>query len=33
MKMLLEDLRLRSRRGLLKDILEQSLPITIRTWC
>jgi len=28
MKMLLEDLRLRSRRGLLKDILEQSLPIT-----
>jgi saccharopine dehydrogenase-like NADP-dependent oxidoreductase len=28
MKMLLEDLRLRDRRGLLKDIMEQSLPIT-----
>ncbi|HVY99626.1 MAG TPA: saccharopine dehydrogenase family protein [Dongiaceae bacterium] len=28
MKMLLEDLRLRNRRGLLKDIMEQSLPIT-----
>jgi saccharopine dehydrogenase-like NADP-dependent oxidoreductase len=28
MKMLLEDLRLRSRRDLLKDIMEQSLPIT-----
>jgi saccharopine dehydrogenase-like NADP-dependent oxidoreductase len=28
MKMLLEDLRLRDRRHLLKDIMEQSLPIT-----
>ncbi len=28
MKMLLEDLRLRDRRDLLKDIMEQSLPIT-----
>src|SRR5215468_6674670 len=28
MKMLLEDLRLRNRRELLKDIMEQSLPIT-----
>jgi saccharopine dehydrogenase-like NADP-dependent oxidoreductase len=28
MKMLLEDLRLRERRHLLKDIMEQSLPIT-----
>jgi saccharopine dehydrogenase-like NADP-dependent oxidoreductase len=28
MKMLLEDLRLRNRRDLLKDIMEQSLPIT-----
>jgi len=28
MKMLLEDLRLRNRRGLLNDIMEQSLPIT-----
>ena len=28
MKMLLEDLRLRNRRELLKEIMEQSLPIT-----
>jgi saccharopine dehydrogenase-like NADP-dependent oxidoreductase len=28
MKMLLEDLRLKERRGLLKDILETSVPIT-----
>lgn len=28
MKMLLEDLRLKERRGLLKDILENSVPIT-----
>jgi saccharopine dehydrogenase-like NADP-dependent oxidoreductase len=28
MKMLLEDLRLRNRRDLLKEIMEQSLPIT-----
>jgi saccharopine dehydrogenase-like NADP-dependent oxidoreductase len=28
MKMLLEDLRLRDRRDLLKDVLEQSIPIT-----
>jgi saccharopine dehydrogenase-like NADP-dependent oxidoreductase len=28
MKMLLEDLRLRERRHLLKDIMEQALPIT-----
>ena len=28
MKLLLEDLRLRDRRGLLKDILETSVPIT-----
>jgi saccharopine dehydrogenase-like NADP-dependent oxidoreductase len=28
MKMLLEDLRLRDRRHILKDIMEQSLPIT-----
>lgn len=28
MKMLLEDLRLRDRRELLKDVLEQSVPIT-----
>src|SRR5262249_11002749 len=27
-KMLLEDLRLRDRRGLLKDILETAVPIT-----
>ena len=28
MKMLLEDLRLRDRRDLLKDIMEKSVPIT-----
>ena len=30
MKMLLQDLRLRARRDLLKDILEQALPITFQ---
>jgi saccharopine dehydrogenase-like NADP-dependent oxidoreductase len=32
MKALLNDLRLRDRRELLKDILENAVPITCRTW-